>query len=786
VQAKLEFDKVKKILSEYAISDITKERIINLEPSLDLFLIKKFQKETSEGVTLLKRGFRLPIECIPDISHSLKRAKFGAVLTNKELLEIAQIMKTSRIIKKTWEEWKIDKLEIIGSLIGGLHNFYSLEEKIFKSIISEDEIADNASPELSSIRKEKKTLFARIREKLESIISSPSFQKFLQDPIVTIRQGRYVIPVKQEFKSNVPGIVYDQSSSGATLYIEPLPVLELNNELKRVEIEEKKEEERILKEFTKKIVEHHDYIKKSFEIILELDFILSKAKYSIDIKGIEPRFNERGYINIKKGRHPLLIQKGEVVPIDLYLGEKFHVLVITGPNTGGKTVTLKTVGLFAVMAQSGLHLPAEEGTEFTVFNEVFADIGDEQSIEQSLSTFSSHMKNIVEIIEKADEKSLVLLDELGAGTDPAEGAALAMAILNYFYDKGIRTIATTHYSELKTFAFSKNGMENASVEFDVETLSPTYKLTIGIPGKSNAFEIAKRLGLKSEILEIAKGFLNKENLELESLLKSLEEEKKKLSEELKKLREVKENYEKKLISLEDAKEKLIAKEEKIIERAKEKAKSILEKAQKEADDIIEQLKKVEIQNTKENKDRIIELARRRLRENLEEFKEEKPLIKKAKKILKVENLKPGDKVFVDGLNQKGYIVSINEKDKEALVSIGIMKINLPLNSLEKIEDKAEEKIELNYSNIGIEKVKGIESKIDLRGLTLDEAILKVEKYLDDAQVAGLSSVMIIHGKGTGILRKGIQDLLRKRSDIKTFRPGNYNEGGIGVTVVEFK
>ncbi|MGB9976672.1 endonuclease MutS2 [Thermovenabulum sp.] len=786
VLAKLEFDKVKNILKEYAVSDITRERIDKLEPLKDLPLIRRLQKETSEGVALLKRGFRLPFEYIPDISSSLKRAKFGAVLNNRELLDVAQIMKTSRVIKKNWEEWKIEGYEILQNLVASLHNFYSLEEKIFKAILNEEEIADNASPALASLRKEKKVLFSRIREKLESIISSPSFQKFLQEPIVTIRQGRYVIPVKQEFRTSVPGIIHDQSSSGATLYIEPLSVLELNNELRRIEIEEKKEEERILKELTKKIADNYDSIKNSYEVILELDFILAKANYSIEINGIEPMFNEKGYLNIKRGRHPLLILKGEVVPIDLYLGDKFHVLVITGPNTGGKTVTLKTVGLFAIMAQSGLHLPAEEGTEVAVFNEVFADIGDEQSIEQSLSTFSSHMKNIVEIIENADEKSLVLLDELGAGTDPAEGAALAMAILNYFYERGIRTIATTHYSELKTFAFSRDGMENASVEFDVETLSPTYKLTIGIPGKSNAFEIAKRLGLKHELLEKAKEFLKKENLELEGLLKSLEGERKKLNEEIKRLNELKENYYKKITYLEEAKKKLAEKEEIIIEKAREKAKRILEKAKEEAEDIIEELKKVEDLDERQNKDRIIELARKRLRENLGELKDEKPLIKKSKKLLKDENFKPGDRVFVEGLNQEGFIVEINEKEKEALVSIGIMKINLPLNTLSKIEEASTGvKDSISYSTISIEKAKNIESKIDLRGLTLDEAILKVEKYLDDARVAGLPSIMIIHGKGTGILRKGIQDLLKKRKDVKTFRPGNYNEGGIGVTVVEF-
>ncbi|ADL08147.1 endonuclease MutS2 [Thermosediminibacter oceani] len=782
----LEFDKVKRILSRYAVSDVAKGRLLELKPAADEQLIKSMQRETSEGVTILRSGINIPLNELPDIRTSLKRATMGAVLTTGELLSIASVMKTSRLVKNTWSEKGIAECRIIGSIIEEIHIFSSLEDKIHKAIISENEIADGASPRLSAIRKEKRILFQRAKEKLELYISSPQYQKFLQEPIITIRNSRYVIPVKQEFRSSIPGVIHDQSASGATLYLEPMPVLQINNELRRLEIEEQKEMEQILREFSEKIAENREYLEVTFEGLVRLDFILAKAKYSMDIKGVEPGLNSRGYINIRKGRHPLL--RGEVVPIDIYLGDEFTVLVITGPNTGGKTVSLKTVGLFALMAQAGLHLPAEEGTELSVFNEVFADIGDEQSIEQSLSTFSSHMKNIKDIVDKADSRSLVLLDELGAGTDPTEGAALAMAILDYFCEKGTRVVATTHYSELKAFAYSMERMENASVEFDVETLSPTYRLTIGIPGKSNAFEIAKRLGLKREIIELARSFLNRENIQLEDLLKGLEQERERAKREKEEIQELKKQYMMRLKELEDEKEKLRNREEKILAKAREKARSIIEKVNKEAEKILERLKEVEAQDTRQVRDRIIEEVRRRLKKASDDYSPKEPLIKKAGAKVVAGPINPGDKVRVESLNQEGYIVSVDEREKTAQVQIGIMKVNLPLSSLVKIqeeEDKADSG-NVKYSSLAMEKTREISREIDLRGLTLDEALLKVDKYLDDASLAGLPSVVIIHGKGTGILRKGIQDMLKTRKDIKSFRPGNMNEGGLGVTVVEFR
>lgn len=785
VEKLLEFDKVKQMACKYAVSDLAKKLLLDLKPVSDEQMAKKMQRETTEGKILLKVGLNLPIDELPDIRKSVKRASLGGILLPGELLSIAKIMRASRLIKKAWSDKGLTDCKVAESIIERLHTFTSLEDRIFKIILSEEEIADDASPELLKLRKEKKILFQRAREKLEYYISSPNYQKLLQEPIITMRNGRYVIPVKQEYKSSIPGIIHDQSASGLTVYIEPMPVLQINNEIRRLEMEEDKEIERILRDLTDKVAQNGELLEETFEAIVRLDFILAKAKFSDEIKGVEPQFNTRGFINIKKGRHPLL--KGEVVPIDIYLGDQFTVLIITGPNTGGKTVSLKTVGLFALMAQSGLHLPCDEGTEMSIFTNIFADIGDEQSIEQSLSTFSAHMKNIKEIVDKADSKSLVLLDELGAGTDPTEGAALAMSILDYFHKIGARVIATTHYSELKAFAYSRDGMENASVEFDLETLSPTYRLSIGIPGKSNAFEIAKRLGLKREIIEAGRNFLKVEDIRMEDMLQEIEWERKRIRQEREELEKLKESFFNKIAELEKEREKLKANQERIMEKAREKARQIVEKARREAEEVFEKLKELEAQDAKQIRDRIAEEVRKTLKKAIEDYEvKEAPLIKTSMRKTTSGPLRPGDKVMVESLNQEGYIVSMDEKGKTAQVQIGLMRINLPVSSLLKIEEDKPEKIESSYSHLSMKKAQEVSREIDVRGLTLEEALLKVEKYLDDASLAGLSNAVIIHGKGTGVLRKGIQDMLRTRKDIKSFRPGELNEGGIGVTVVEFR
>lgn len=784
VQTILEFDKIKKILSEYANSAMAKQLIFNMEPFSDEFTVKKLQRETSEGVAALKSGIHFPLDGLKDIRNPLRLAKLGSVLAPKDFLDIASTMRTSRLIKALWAERKPENSPLLDEIIQGLHSFQSIEEKIQKVILNEDEIADNASVKLSAIRRQKKILSQRIREKLEDIINSSQYQKILQEPIVTVRKDRYVIPVKQEFRGVFPGIVHDQSSSGSTLYIEPMPVLQMNNELAQLEIEEKKEIEKILWEFTLKIRENHDFLSYTLDNLAKLDFIMARAGYSIDIKGVEPYFNDRGFINIKKGRHPLL--KGEVVPIDVILGDKFSILVITGPNTGGKTVSLKTVGLMAIMSQSGLHIPAGEGTELAIFDEVFADIGDEQSIEQSLSTFSSHLKNIKQIVDESNSNSLILLDELGAGTDPAEGAALAMAILSYFYEKGSRVIATTHFSELKAFAYSTNGIENASVEFDVKTLSPTYRLTIGIPGKSNAFEIAQRLGLNKSIIDSARGFLASENIKMEDLLKHIEQEKNKAEEEKKELDSLRRQYIKKLEKLEEEREKLRQQYEKIMEKAKEKARTLLEKVENEAEQIISHLKEINEKDARQMRDKAIETTRVWLRETGETLIDSKKHLLYTSSAKQTEPFKPGEKVKITGLNQEGYIISINETEKSALLQVGVMKVNIPLKSLVRAHDESQSFQKSRFASLAMEKARNVSNQIDIRGCTLDEALIKVDKYLDDAFIAGVSPVYLIHGKGTGILRQGIADMLRKKSEVKFFRPGNMDEGGLGVTVVEFK
>lgn len=785
VETILEFDKIKNLLMEKAVSSMARELILSLGPSGDEDQVRRWQQETKEGSAILKSGLNMPLSGLRDIRTPLRLAKVGAVLAPKDLLEVASCMRTSRLIKKLWGEKGLEDCDIVDGIAENLHSFLSIEEKIEKAIVGEEEIADDASPRLLSIRRQKKSLSKNIRDKLNDIINSPHYQKALQEPIVTMRKDRYVVPVRQEFKGSVSGVVHDQSASGSTLYIEPMAVVNMNNELRQLEVEEGREIERILWEFSAKIQENHDFIYTTLVGLTQLDFIMAKAAYALDIRGVEPFLNNRGFINIIKGRHPLLT--GHVVPIDVLLGEEYSTLVITGPNTGGKTVSLKTVGLFTLMAQSGLQVPALEGTELSIFEGIYADIGDEQSIEQSLSTFSAHMKNIREIIEQASSRSLVLLDELGSGTDPTEGAALAMAILDYFHEKGTRVMATTHYSELKTYAYSRPGIENASVEFDVKTLSPTYKLTIGLPGKSNAFEIAQRLGLKAEIIETARRFIADDSLKLEDLLKHIETERIKAQEDSEEIRSLKRTYQRKLEQLEEEREKTRMQRDKILDKAKEKARTLLEKLERESDEVIDELKEAAEIHGAGVQDRAIERAKTWLREAKREFSKSQgaTLVEKARQ-KQQGPLKPGEAVHIAGLNQEGYILEVDETAKSAQVQVGIMKINVPLDSLNKIKSDDVKDQKAKYTSIGLAKLKSFSKEIDLRGNTLEEALYKVDKYLDDAQVAGVSEVTIIHGKGTGVLRRGIDDMLKTRPGIQGHRPGGHDEGGIGVTVVELR
>ena len=600
-----------------------------------------------------------------------------------------------------------------------------------------------------------------------------------------MREGRYVVPIKQENKSYFPGLVHDQSSSGATLFVEPMAVVELNNELRELEIKEREEIQRILKELSELVAEEVQSIRNNQAILQKLDFIFAKGKLALDMNAIKPILNEEGYINIKKARHPLLNVKN-VIPIDIYIGKDFNSLVITGPNTGGKTVTLKTVGLLTLMGQSGLHIPADFNSGLAVFQQVFADIGDEQSIEQSLSTFSSHMTNIVNILDNVQKNSLVLFDELGAGTDPTEGAALAMSILDYLLNLNIRTIATTHYSQLKVYALTTEGVRNASVEFDVETLSPTYRLLIGVPGKSNAFEISKRLGLQDYIIDYARNLVSKENIEFEDVLQAIDKDRKIIEEnrvEAERLKSEVENLKEKL-SME--KEKTKDAREKIILKAKEEARNILRNAKEESDVLVNELRQISHEIEKDRSKKIHE-SQERLKLKLDEVESSlsaNVLNVKSKEPPK--NLKVGETVEVLSLNQIGNVLELPDENGNVLVQVGIMKVNVHISTLRRSEEEEAEKTQINTRRIIKSKSSSVKNEIDLRGKTLDEALLDLDKYIDDVYIARLKEAYIIHGKGTGVLREGIKGYLKGHRHVKSFRIGKYGEGGDGVTVIELK
>ncbi|HOL92572.1 MAG TPA: endonuclease MutS2, partial [Clostridiales bacterium] len=662
-----------------------------------------------------------------------------------------------------------------------------IEDSINAAIISDEEISDNASSTLASIRKRIREEQESLKDKLNSMIHSSKYQKFMQESIVTIREDRYVIPVKAEYRNEIPGLVHDSSASGATVYIEPMAMVEANNNIKQLRIKEQLEIERILQELTGEVAGIIEPLKANMTLFAQLDFVFAKAKLSLDLKCVCPKLNREKRINIKKGRHPLLDSK-TVVPIDLWIGERFTTLVITGPNTGGKTVTLKTVGLFTLMVQSGLHVPAAEGTEMSVFDNVFADIGDEQSIEQSLSTFSSHMRNIVEILSRADDMSLVLFDELGAGTDPTEGAALAMSILENLHGRGAITIATTHYSELKVYALTTDGVENACCEFDVETLRPTYRLLIGVPGKSNAFAISKRLGLSDDILDRAREFLSGEEIQFEDVLMTIERNRRESEQERLQAESLRLEIEKLKKELEEQKYKLSSQREKLLREAREEARRILLDARKDAGDILEEMKQAaKLQDEKERR-RAAEEAKAKLRGSIGKIEESlaEGLFRRKGFVKPPENLKPGDSVLILDLNQKGTVITPPDKDGEALVQAGIMKINVHVTNLKLIDEQSYEIQRTGSSSIGVSKAMNISPRTDIRGMNVEEAIIILGKYLDDAALAGLSEVTIVHGKGTGALRSGVHQYLKTNHHVKSFRLGQYGEGEAGVTIVTLK
>ena len=784
----LEYNKIIDLLATKASSSLGLKYIEELTPSSEYEEVKDMLEETSEAQAILVKRGHVNLGGIQDVSDSVKRAEIGAVLDPGSLLKISGSLRAARNLKRSLDSGEEEDFNYprIQALSNALYVYRDIEDEIDNAIISEVEISDNASPTLRSIRRGILQKNQSIRSKLNSIISSTTYQKYLQDAIISVRGDRFVVPVKAEYRSQVAGIIHDQSSSGATLFIEPMSIVEMNNELRKLKLDEQEEIEKILAELTRMVGEVAGDILSNQIILGKLDFAFAKGKLSIAMKAIEPVLNDDKHINIKNGRHPLL-DSNKVVPNNIYLGEDFDTLVITGPNTGGKTVTIKTIGLFALMTQSGLHIPADYGSSMCVYDNVFADIGDEQSIEQSLSTFSSHMTKIVGILNEVTSDSLVIFDELGAGTDPVEGAALAIAILEDVNMAGAKCIATTHYSELKNYALTKPRVENAAVEFDVNTLSPTYKLLIGVPGKSNAFEISRKLGLKNYIIDRAKEFINTDNIELEDVLQNVEknrikaEQERAEAEQLKKeIEEIKAEYDRKL-------EKLTISREKMMEKARSEAFSITRQAKEEADNILRELRSMEMEMASKEKNRKIEALRKELADSMGNLQPSvKSMIVPKVSNKEIKDLKPGDEVKVITLNQDGSVVSVDKKKKEAVVQIGIMKMTLPFKALQIAPKDKKSTVTKSTRKIISSKSGSVKSEVDLRGMNLEEAIMEVDKYLDDACVAGLETVTIIHGVGTGVLKKGLQDVLKKNRHVKSQRPGQYGEGGMGVTIVEIK
>ena len=784
----LEFDKIIEKLSEFAETQKGKEEVRKLDVSSDLDGVKFKQKQTAEALSIIIEKGSPPLGGVTDIKEYVKRGSVGGIISLRGLLSCADTLRAARLVRNyVLLDSKEDvHHELLEELCLDIYSNKEIEDKIYDVVISEEEIADDSSPDLKRIRREIQLKQNSIKNKINQISGSSTMQKYLQENIVTMRNDRYVIPVRKEYRSMVKGIVHDQSSTGSTLFIEPMAIVEMTNEISELKIDEKKEVERILLELSCMIGDIASQMISNQEILTQLDFIFAKGKYAISINGIEPKVNDRGYIRIKKGRHPL-INPEVVVPIDAYLGDEFTTLIITGPNTGGKTVSLKTLGLFTLMGMAGLHLPAEYGTEISVFSAVYADIGDEQSIEQSLSTFSSHMTNIVKIMKEVDEKSFVLFDELGAGTDPTEGAALAIAILETLHQRKIVTAATTHYSELKLYALTTEGVINGSVEFNVETLSPTYKLLIGVPGKSNAFEISKKLGLDQKIIDKARQTIETDKVEFEDALRQIEERRIYIEENKCEIDRLNEESQKKHSSFIDKERKSLEKSEKMINDANYEARKIVENAKKEAAEIIKELRKLSADMGKDKVRRVNEL-RQSLNDKTKDLEENQY----TDQIYEQDNyddqtpLSNGDAVLVRNLNQKGHIISDVDNSQNVMVQVGVLKMKVKKSDLVKIKSDEEEKQRTNTSRMIKLKTSSINPVIDLRGLNLDEALLELDKYLDDAFMSNLNEVQVIHGKGTGVLREGITQFLKKHKHVKDYRLGTFNEGGDGVTIVTFK
>ncbi len=774
----LEYDKITEMLRAKTATCTGAELAERLKPFGSFDEVKSALALTAEAETVLIRSGRSPIEGFPDMRECLKRIHAALFVSPAELMGISRCMRASRLAKEAIE--REENVPRLSNLAAYISTHRSAEEEIDRCILGEEEIFDGASPELARIRRSMRQANDRVREKLGSMIRSAAYSKYLQEPLITIRNGRFVIPVKQEYRQNVPGLIHDQSSSGATLFIEPAAVVELGNQYKKLVMEEQQEIERILSELTAMIAPYGSEINENISLMGEMDIAFAKARLAREMNAVEPTLNDTGYIKIVQGRHPL-IPKETVRPIDVWLGKDFRTLIITGPNTGGKTVTLKTVGLFVLMTQSGMFIPADIGSEISVFQSVYADIGDEQSIEQSLSTFSSHMKNIVGILDGADDRSLVLLDELGAGTDPIEGAALAMSILEELHSRGTVTVATTHYSEVKAFALTHEGIENASMEFDVDRLCPTYRLFIGIPGKSNAFEISKRLGISDGIIGRAKTYLKSEDVRFEDVISSAQSRYQLAEEERAMASAARQELDRLRQETEAERKKLEADRAKYQTRAKEESRRIVEDTRREMEKLIADIRSVKGLD-RSAADRVIQQSRDALRKRQGDLAE-KLMLNSDDGTKPPKTVSPGDTVRIVSLDKKATVLSKPDQRGEVQVRAGVMKLNVKLKDIRIIKDDTPQK---GAGRIRLEADRQVGMELDIRGMLVDDAILVVDRYIDNAVLSGLSEINIIHGKGTGALRAGIQDYLRTDKRVKSFRLGNYGEGDAGVTVVTLK
>ena len=786
----LESNKIIDKLTEFAGSALAKEMCRNLQPSTDLYEIQALQKETSDALSRIYQKGAVSFRGVRDIRGSIKRLEIGAIIGINELLSICSLLEVcSKVKAYSRNDRDPDFEDSLEAMFQALQPLTPVSSEIRRCIASEEELNDDASPALFKIRRSMRQINDKVHAQLQTMVNG-SARTYLQDAVVTMRNGRYCIPVKAEHRGQIPGMIHDQSSTGSTLFVEPMAVIKLNNDLRELELKEEKEIEMILATLSARCGEETEALRDDLDLLTKLDFIFARAQLSRSMNGTQPDFNEEGRILIKKGRHPLLDKK-KVVPIDIQLGKDFELLIITGPNTGGKTVSLKTVGLFTLMGQAGLHIPAFDHSELSVFHEVFADIGDEQSIEQSLSTFSAHMTNTVSILKEADDRSLVLFDELGAGTDPTEGAALAIAILSNLHRRGSRVMATTHYSELKVFALSTPGVENGCCEFDVETLRPTYRLLIGVPGKSNAFAISQKLGLSQDIIEEAKTHLTKQDEDFEDLLADLEQKRVTIEQERDQINSYKEEIRELKQRLESKQEKLDLSRDKILREANEQARNILQEAKDYADTTIRNFQKYGKAAGVSAKD--MEKERGKLREKMstvdKKLSAKNAAPKKSHKQLTAKDLHIGDSIKVLSLNLKGTVSTLPDAKGNLFVQMGILRSQVNIRDLEKLDDTVI--TGGNFSKTGSGKIKmsksaSVSTEINLLGKTVDEAIMELDKYLDDAYIAHLPSVRIVHGKGTGALRKGVHNYLRRQKHVKSYRLGEFGEGDAGVTIVEFK